>query len=196
MVYIFAEFVRSPNLFHEFYVNMDTYIYMYINVSIFKFLFVYLWIHIYFYIYIVEFTYFWKSGSPKSCKLWKKTMAITLSTKKSTECYFNGLGAKVCCLVPQRTWCPNYKSFEATRWLKAFFGEKQIVWGHSKTTKIIRYFIFPMELRNEEDFPNGTAARKRTKHFWLGTPWNCAETKARHANVAFALGAAVSRGPS
>ena len=47
---------------------------------------------------------------PKKLQAVKKN-AITLSTKKSTECYFNGLGAKVCCLVPQRTWCPNYKSF-------------------------------------------------------------------------------------
>ena len=39
--------------------------------------------------------------------------------------------------------------------------KKQIVWGHLKNHKNDAFFL--MELRNEEGFPNGTAACKKNK---------------------------------
>ena len=88
----------------------------------------------------------------------------------------------------------TYKNFWSGMLVESLLSKKQIVWGHSTTTK--KWFIFPIELRNEEGFPNGTAACKRPKRPWLWTQCNCAEKSARHPSAAFVVGAAVSRGPS
>ena len=53
-----------------------------------------------------------------------------------------------------------------------------------------------MELSNEEGFPDGTAGGIERTTFDLEPSGIAQKKKARHANVAFALGAAVSRGPT
>ena len=86
------------------------------------------------------------------------------------------------------------KALEATCWLKAFFAKKLIVWGHLKTTKIIHFSNGIKEWRRFSQW-HGSVEENETL-----LTWNTVELRrkkrARHANVAFVLGAAVSRGPS
>ena len=47
------------------------------------------------------------------------------------------LAPKCVALFPKELDVRITKAFEATCWLKAFFAKKLIVWGHSKTRKIL-----------------------------------------------------------
>ena len=134
-----------------------------------------------------------KVAPQKVASCWKIEWPSLCQQRSEQNVTSMDLAPKCVALFPKELDVRITKALEATCWLKAFFAKKLIVWSHSKTRKIIHFSNGIKEWRRFSQW-HGSVEENETL-----LTWNTVELrrkKARHADVPFALGAAVSRGPS